>query len=168
MSADRRRIHRLGGLEPVGRLVGAAGAGAPEALVRVVRAWPAAAGELVAREAWPARIGRDGTVTVHCRSAVWASELIHLTTRLTAALESAGAGPVAGLRFVVGSVPERPPPPPEVSRRAVSEGEAAAVRGWASAVRDPALRAVVEQAALASVARRAEGVPGAGSDSPIC
>jgi hypothetical protein len=168
MSADRRRIRRLGGLEPVGRLLGTASAGAPEDLVRVVRAWPAAAGDLVAREAWPARVARDGTVVVHCRSAVWASELTHLGTRLRAALEEAGAGPVAALRFVVGAVPERAAPARSVPRRDVSAGEAAAIRGWASAVRDPALRAAVEAAARASVARRAEGVPSAGSDRPIC
>jgi hypothetical protein len=168
MSADRRRIRRLGGLEPVGRVLGTAAAGAPEALVRLVRAWPTAAGELVAREAWPVRIGRDGTVVIHCRSAVWASELTHLTTRLRAALEAAVGGPVGGLRFVVGAVPERAAPQPAVPRREVSPGEVAAVRGWASAVRDPGLRAVIEQAALASVARRAEGVPAAGSDGPIC
>jgi hypothetical protein len=168
VSADRRRIRRLGGLEPVGRLLGTTAAGAPETLVRVVRAWPGAVGEVVAHEAWPARITRDGTVLVNCRSAVWASELTHLSTRLRTALEAAGAGPVESLRFVVGAVPERRVPRAHGSVRDLSGREAAQARGWASAVRDPALRAAVEAAALASVARRAEGASAAGSDPPLC
>ena len=34
--------------------------GAEGAIVDVVAAWPAAVGPTVARNAWPARVGRDG------------------------------------------------------------------------------------------------------------
>ena len=41
----------------------------------IVRAWPAAVGETVARNAWPARLARDGTLHVNAVSATWAFEL---------------------------------------------------------------------------------------------
>ena len=56
------------GLEPVATVLDAALARAgapPAALTAIVRRWPAAVGELIAREAWPVRLQRNGTLLVH-------------------------------------------------------------------------------------------------------
>lgn len=76
-------------------------------LARVRRAWPAVAGARVAAEAEPVS-ERDGTVTVACRSAVWAQELELLSAdlgrRLEEALQSGDEPPVVRrLRFVTRS-----------------------------------------------------------------
>ncbi|MDX6699003.1 MAG: hypothetical protein QOE65_2400 [Solirubrobacteraceae bacterium] len=59
-------------------------------LAAVQRVWPQVAGEVVAREAQPVS-ERAGTVTIACRSAVWAQELDlmspELVERLNGALE---------------------------------------------------------------------------------
>jgi len=44
----------------------------------LVEAWPGAVGPEIARNAWPARIARDGTLHVHTQDSIWAFEL---TTR---------------------------------------------------------------------------------------
>ena len=134
------------------------------AVSRIVAVWPAAVGEAVARNAWPLRVGRDGTLHVATSSSTWAYELDRLAPeiaeRLAARLE--GASPTS-LRFRPGPVPEpgappasaaasgsrsAPPPPPEAA------AEAAAL---AAAIEDPALREKVERAARASLARARSG-----------
>jgi len=73
-------------------------------LARVQEAWPAVAGEAVGAEAEPVS-ERAGTVTIRCRSSVWAQELQLLSgdllARLNAALDRADGHPsVTALRFV--------------------------------------------------------------------
>ena len=81
-------------------------------LARVQARWPDSVGTAIAAEAEPVS-ERDGTVTVACRSAVWAQELDllgpELVMRLNEALSgSAEGGPVRRLRAVVGD-PRRGP-----------------------------------------------------------
>jgi predicted nucleic acid-binding Zn ribbon protein len=68
-------------------------------LAALQRAWPQAAGELVAAQAHPSA-ERDGVVTVTCSSSVWAQELTlmgpDLIDRLNAVL---GGESVRELRF---------------------------------------------------------------------
>ena len=120
----------------------------------VVRGWPDAVGEAIARNAWPARIGRDGTLFVHTANAVWAFELQHR------AAEIAARAGVEKIRFVPGPVPqpaaqapavtvERPPEPTEQDRL-----QAAAI---AAEIEDPELREAVARAVAASLARAASG-----------
>jgi predicted nucleic acid-binding Zn ribbon protein len=88
----------------------------PPGLLAVVQsAWPAVAGDALARAAVPVS-ERAGTVTVSCESGVWAQELellaADLVERLNATISGpseavAGTGRVERLRFVVGSVPNR-------------------------------------------------------------
>ena len=79
-------------------------------LARVQRHWATAVGNAIAREAEP--VGeRGGTVTVACRSAVWAEELQllapDLVGRLNDVLEPSGAGrPVSGLRVTAAAHPD--------------------------------------------------------------
>ena len=44
-------------------------------MAELLRAWPDAVGEEIARNAWPARIARDGTLHVATSSSAWAFEL---------------------------------------------------------------------------------------------
>jgi predicted nucleic acid-binding Zn ribbon protein len=74
-------------------------------IARVQRAWRETAGATVVEEAEPVS-ERAGTVTIACRSSVWAQELAMLETdlvgRLNGALGSAPETPaVRELRFVV-------------------------------------------------------------------
>jgi predicted nucleic acid-binding Zn ribbon protein len=57
----------------------------PDLLGDVQSRWRSVAGEQVAEEAWP-DLERAGTVTVRCRSAVWAAELTMLAEELLARL----------------------------------------------------------------------------------
>jgi predicted nucleic acid-binding Zn ribbon protein len=84
----------------------ALGEAAPAGLLaRVQSVWADVAGALVAEESVPVA-ERDGTVTVACRSAVWAQELELLAGDLTGRLNhrlgaDSGTPSVTALRFVV-------------------------------------------------------------------
>ena len=52
----------------------------------VVAAWPAAVGEEIARNAWPARFQRDRTLIVHTRDAIWGFELGHRAAEISSRL----------------------------------------------------------------------------------
>ncbi len=146
---------KLSRLEPIGDTVDRALAGAgpsPAALTAVVRRWPRAVGELVAREAWPARLQRDGTLLVHCRSSVWASELRHLEPRLRAALEEHGVSPAPPLRFAVGVVPRRvSPAAPTPSDEPLDAAREELIAGWSAGLRSERLQRAVTRAARASL-----------------
>ena len=129
-------------------------------LAAITAAWPATVGAAVARNAWPARLGRDGTLHVATSSATWASELAHLREEIQERLRLAlGIEAPPTLRFAVGPVPEAETPepasapratgipiPPEVAREAASA---------AAAIDDPELRELVVRAARASLRRAA-------------
>lgn len=133
------------------------------ALGDVVSAWPDAVGAGIAEQAWPARISRDGTLTVATSSSVWAFELTQLEEAIRGRLaEAVGEGAPARLRFVPGRLPERGPDTTEAAARAASPpvSEEARRRGeeLASAIEDERLRALVARAAAAGLAR-VEGRP---------
>jgi len=143
-------------MEPLERNVAAelARFDASPGLAAVVDAWPEAVGPDIARNAWPARLSRGGTLVVHTSSAAWAFELGHLEGRIRTLLPAAG---LAKLRFVVGPLPE---PTPRVDERRPHDFEpshAELERGavLAAPIRDEKLRKVVAKAAALSVARAA-------------
>jgi hypothetical protein len=132
-------------------------------LASVTAIWPEAVGDAVARNAWPLRLARDGTLHVAVASATWANELSLLRDEILAALRvRLGAESPPTIRFAVGPIPEseRPleppgqaPPrtlevPPEVER----EANAAAAK-----IGDPELRELVARAARASLLRGRSG-----------
>jgi predicted nucleic acid-binding Zn ribbon protein len=93
-------------------LPAAIGSAGPQTLLaRVQTLWPEVAGAALAAATTPVS-EREGVVTVACESSLWAHELDllqrDLVERLGEALESAGGGTVAGLRFKVGSLPNQP------------------------------------------------------------
>ena len=71
------------------------------AMAETVAAWPEAVGAEIARNAWPARFRRDGTLIVHAKDAIWAFELGHRAAQISERLP--GAPP---LTFVPGPLPE--------------------------------------------------------------
>jgi hypothetical protein len=150
-------MERLG--DDATRVLAAAGAPHAGALVNIVAAWPAAVGETVARNAWPQRVGRDGTLHVSTTSATWAFELGRLAEDVLARLRpKLGADAPAGLRFAPGHVPEPAAPtqeaPAQVPRPGPSERRAAAAA--AARIEDPELRELVARAAALSLARAAD------------
>src|SRR5689334_10033273 len=68
-------------------------------LADVVARWPAAVGDGIARNAWPARIGRDGTLHVNTADSVWAFELAQSAREIAARVE------VPAVRFAPGPLP---------------------------------------------------------------
>ena len=120
----------------------------------VLAAWEAAVGPEIARNAWPARVMRNGTLVVHTSSAAWAFELGHLESRVR---ESLGSVSPPKLRFVVGPLPE-PVTGEEATRHNAVEpsGEhLAAAAELASPIADENLRKIVAKAAALSLANSA-------------
>ena len=100
-------------------------AGMPELLA----AWPAAVGPMVAANAWPARIARDGTLHVNTSSSAWAFELGQLAPEILERLsEKLGDSAPKALRFAVGHLPEPAAEAPAQARTAVPEPTAEALR----------------------------------------
>ena len=58
------------------------------AMPRIVAAWPEVVGAEVARNAWPARVARDGTLHVNTSSSVWAFELGQLAPNIVERLRA--------------------------------------------------------------------------------
>jgi hypothetical protein len=129
------------------------------AMADVVAAWPGVVGDAVARNAWPARVSRDGTLQVSTSSSTWAFELAHLAPELLARL-----GPVLGesapkaLKFSPGPLPEPPAPgggtPVPPSRNEPTSEERALAAAISAEIDDEKLRDLVARAAAASLAGR--------------
>jgi len=149
-------IERIG--KEVERELSRSGGGNALALTEITSVWTQAVGETVARQAWPLRLGRDGTLHVATTSATWAFELDRLSPEIEHRL-SAAAGDAAPrkLRFRVGPVPE--PAAAEQTRNLPEQGFSptpavvAEAASLASAIEDPELRELVSRAARASLSR---------------
>jgi hypothetical protein len=134
------------------------------AIGEIVKAWPGAVGELIARNALPARVARDGTLHVATSSSAWAFELALLESEIRERLGAAlGAEAPARLRFAPGRLPE--PASEPVSRRASappkpSAAEVREAERLVETIEDENLRKVVAKAAAQSLARAAERPPG--------
>lgn len=126
-------------------------------MTEIVRAWPAAVGEQIAQNAWPARLARDGKLHVATSSSAWAFELTQLEPKLLERLaEDLGDVTPAGLRFAPGKLPERydadAPASSKRGRSPTAEEERRAAE-LAGAIEDESLRKVVAKAAAASLSR---------------
>jgi hypothetical protein len=125
----------------------------------IVKVWPAAVGDSIARNAWPARVGRDGTLHVATSSSAWAFELGLLEAEIRTRLKEALGDDAPGrFRFAPGRLPEpareapdegsvSPPEPTPEERREAEK--------LAAPIEDENLRKVVAKAAAASLARPA-------------
>jgi hypothetical protein len=126
-------------------------------LVEIVRAWPEAVGETVARNAWPARLARDGALHVNASSSTWAFELGRLAETILESLRGhLGEATPATLRFAPGPVPEPPAPAagePAAGGLAVDPEDRREGAELAAGIEDEELRGLVARAAAASLSR---------------
>jgi hypothetical protein len=134
------------------------------AIAEIVEAWPAAVGDSIARNAWPARVSRDGTLHVATSSSAWAFELGLLEADVRGRLGAALGGEAPPrLRFAPGRLPE---PPPEVSGERTQGPLVPSIEHRrqadyiAGAIEDENLRKVVAKAAAASLEKAAGRPPG--------
>ena len=116
-------------------------------MAEVVDRWPAAVGAAIARNAWPARIARDGTVHVNTADSIWSFELGHRSAEIALAL---GAPAV---RFAPGPLPEADPEPSDW-RLEVAPEDAERARAIASSIADESLRESVQKAVSLALAKR--------------
>lgn len=118
-------------------------------MTEIVAAWPQAVGEAIAQNAWPARIGRDGTLHVHAADAIWAFELGQRAQEIA---ERAG---VERIRFAPGPLPgptEEPAPRRAAPPQPLPEHLERAAEITAG-IEDEELRETVARAVAASLAR---------------
>ncbi len=119
----------------------------------VVKVWAEAVGEQIARNAWPARVGRDGTLFVHTSSSAWAFELAQLESDIRTRL---GDVAPAKVRFAPGPLPEPDETEAERAARAPvrpSAEDAKRAAEIAAPIDDEMLRKLVARAAAASLAK---------------
>jgi predicted nucleic acid-binding Zn ribbon protein len=118
-------------------------------MTEIVAAWPEAVGEAIAQNAWPARIGRDGTLHVHAADAIWAFELGQRAQEIA---ERAG---VERIRFAPGPLPgptEEPAPLRAAAPKPLPEHLERAAE-IAAGIEYEELRKTVARAVAASLAR---------------
>jgi hypothetical protein len=115
-------------------------------MAELVERWPAIVGDGIARNAWPARIARDGTVHVNTADSVWSFELGHRAAEIA---EKLG---VPKVRFAPGPLPE---PDVEAVENPVqvSPEDDERARAIASTITDENLRESVQKAVSLSLAR---------------
>jgi hypothetical protein len=127
--------------------------GPASGIAPLVEAWPSAVGPEIARNAWPARIARDGTLHVHTQDSIWAFEL---TTRAEEIRARLGKVAPRRLSFAPGPLPEPSPASAEEVRRRPPEPtpeHVAKAESLTRVIRDEELRKVVAKAAAASLSR---------------
>ena len=127
--------------------------GPASGMAPIIEAWPLAVGPEIARNAWPARLARDGTLHVHTQDSIWAFEL---TTRAEEIRTRLGEVSPRRLSFAPGPLPEPSVAPLEQIRERPPEPTAehvAKAESLARVIRDEELRKVVAKAAAASLCR---------------
>ena len=116
-------------------------------------AWKGAVGPEIARNAWPARLARDGTLHINTQDSIWAFEL---TSRAAEIAERLGQHAPRRLAFAPGPLPEPDLDPPEIAtkepRRPTAE-QVAKAESLTRGIRDRDLRKVVAKAVAASLAK---------------
>ena len=109
--------------------------------------WPAAVGAAIARNAWPARVGRDGTLHVNTADSVWAFEL---GQQAGAIAERVG---VEKIRFAPGPLAAGEEPAARAPVPVPSVGQAREAARIAAEVGDANLRESIERAVSLSLAK---------------
>jgi hypothetical protein len=122
-------------------------------LAELVERWPAVVGEAIARNAWPARIGRDGTLHVATADSVWAFELGHRAAEIASRLE------VAKVRFAPGPLPTGSAPASADEALSPRPEDARAAAEIAAGIEDEKLRESVQKAVGLSLARQRSDRP---------
>jgi|SRR5581483_446057 len=115
-------------------------------MAELVERWPAAVGDPIARNAWPARIAKDGTVHVNTSDSIWAFELGQRSAEIAERLG------VTKLRFAPGPLPNLTPAPTRPPVEPTEEEDARA-RELAAGISDEKLRESVQKAVRMALAR---------------
>jgi hypothetical protein len=141
-------------VEPLGEQIRAelSRVGADSGAGDAVTAWPAAVGEEIARNAWPARTQPDGTLVVHVRDAIWGFELTQRASEISTRLPGRPR-----LRFTPGALPDTLPEaavPAPTAASPEEEREAAAI---VAGIEDRNLRESVAKVIKAALARASTG-----------
>jgi hypothetical protein len=122
----------------------------------IAAAWPAAVGPGIAVNAWPARVGRDGTLHVNTASSTWAFELTQLSSSVLERLrEQLGGDYPSALRFAAGPLPEAGEDVKKLRDRTVPRPTAEQIERSgriAAPIEDAELREAVSRAVAASFA----------------
>jgi hypothetical protein len=126
--------------------------GPASGMAPIVEGWSGAVGPDIARNAWPGRLARDGSLHVHTKDSIWAFELTARAEEIRERL-----GPVAPPRlvFAPGPLPENSPEPVEGGERSVREPspeDVAKADSLARGIRDEDLRKVVAKTVALSLA----------------
>ncbi len=129
-------------------------------MAELVGVWPSLVGEQIAKNAWPARFARDGTLHVATSSSAWAFELSQLAPQLLGRLQEAlgGVAPQT-IRFAPGKLPEAELAAGEERKKRAAEPSPEDVeRGLelAARIEDESLREVVAKTAAQSLARASD------------
>jgi Dna[CI] antecedent, DciA len=114
----------------------------------VVGAWPAAVGDEIARNAWPAHSKPDGTLVVHVRDSIWGFELTQRAAEISERLPGRPR-----LRFVPGPLPDSVPEETLERRIEATPEQAREAAELAAGIEDPDLRKYVAKAIKAALAR---------------
>jgi hypothetical protein len=122
-------------------------------MAELVERWPHAVGDAIARNAWPARIARDGTVHINTTDSVWAFELGQKAAEIAAKLG------VEKLRFAAGPLPEADEEAPVSAAVETTPEDEERARAIASSISDENLRESVQKAVSLSLARGREDTP---------
>jgi len=134
--------------------------GPAEGMTDIVRVWPDAVGEQIARNAWPARMSRDGTLHVSTASSTWAFELQQLEAEIAERLRDLlGKAAPERLRFAPGPLPEPVVEAPTASQKVPPEPtleQARTAHDLAAPIASEELRKSVEKAARMSLAAAAD------------
>ena len=127
--------------------------GPASGLAPIVEVWTAAVGTEIARNAWPGRLSRDGTLHVNARDSIWAFEL---TARADEIRNRLGALAPPRISFAPGPLAEvavEPPERPRREHRQPSAEQVAKAESLVRGIRDEDLRKVVAKTIAASLAR---------------
>jgi hypothetical protein len=129
-------------------------------MAELVGVWPALVGEQIAKNAWPARFARDGTLHVATSSSAWAFELSQLAPQLLGRLQEAlgGVAPEA-IRFAPGKLPDESSPAVEEREKWVVEPSKEDVERafeLAARIEDESLREVVAKTVARGLARASD------------
>ena len=137
-------------MEPLGDQIRAelSRVGADSSAGDAVTAWPAAVGDEIARNAWPARTQPDGTLVVHVRDAIWGFELTQRAAEISERLPGRPR-----LKFTPGPLPETTPEPSPATPVEVSPEQAREAAAITAEIVDPDLRESVAKAIKAALAQ---------------
>ena len=133
--------------------------GPASGMADIVTVWPGLVGEQIARNAWPARVARDGTLHVSTSSSAWVFELTQHAPEILERLRAAvGEAAPQALRFAPGKIPDPAAVESDADPHAVVEPSAEDIElasALTASIADENLREVVAKTVAKSLARAA-------------